>query len=83
MSAPFALRDADAEFESNAIRPGSYGIAQTDPGEWWDLTSADCDDGSPVNSVQLDPGETVTWKGRRFRPILFSRSLTNEHLLLE
>ncbi len=50
--------------EFDEIAPGGgYSIAETDmPGAdgWWDLSSAACDDGSPVTNVSVSPGETIT-----------------------
>jgi uncharacterized repeat protein (TIGR01451 family) len=43
--------------ESGFVRPGTgYAAAET----VWDQTSATCDDGSPVDDIDLSPGETVT-----------------------
>jgi len=41
------------------IAPGTYTVAET-PVSGWDLTSATCSDGSPVNNIQLSAGESVT-----------------------
>jgi uncharacterized protein YbdZ (MbtH family) len=56
----FSLTDAAAPYDSGAILPGSgYKAAETVPAGW-DLTSATCDDGSPINNISVSPGETVT-----------------------
>ena len=56
----FGLRDLDTPYDSAAVRPGTYSVIQANPGVAWDLTASSCDDGSPVNAVDLAPGETVT-----------------------
>ncbi len=55
----FQLADATTPYESGAIKPGTYVVTETVP-TGWDLTSAVCSDGSPVDAIILDPGETVT-----------------------
>jgi hypothetical protein len=54
----FQLADATSPYESGAVKPGTYSVLETVPAGW-DLTSAVCSDGSPVNAIILDPGETV------------------------
>lgn len=45
---------------SGAVLPGDgYNATETVPAGW-DLTSATCDDGSPVDNIDVAPGETVT-----------------------
>src|SRR5262249_40695529 len=56
----FGLADATAPHGSGSVRPGTYAIAQSSAGAAWDLSSATCDNGSPVNAVQLVAGATVT-----------------------
>jgi hypothetical protein len=56
----FSLADQSPPYDTGFILPGSYAVAQSDPGAEWDLTSAVCDDGSPIAAVMLDPGEVVT-----------------------
>ncbi len=41
------------------LLPGAYSLSETVPAGWR-LDSAVCSDGSPVNAVQIDPGEDVT-----------------------
>jgi len=48
----------DTAFTS--LLPGTYDVAETDPTPDFDLTSATCDDGSPIDDITVDPGETVT-----------------------
>ena len=55
----FQLADATPPYESGAIKPGTYSVNETVP-QGWDLTSAVCSDGSPVDEITLDPGESVT-----------------------
>ena len=38
---------------------GTYSVAETVPDDW-DLTTATCDDGSPVDAIDVAPNETVT-----------------------
>jgi Tol biopolymer transport system component/agmatine/peptidylarginine deiminase len=56
--------DLDPQFTNtqtyNNVVPGSgYSIAETVP-SGWDLTSSTCSDGSPVASIDVTAGETVT-----------------------
>ena len=45
---------------SGAVLPGDgYNAAETVP-PGWHLTNATCDDGSPVDNIDVAPGETVT-----------------------
>ncbi len=60
ITSTFALTGGGPAFDAGAVLPGVYSIAQTDPGEAWDLQSAICDDGSPVDAVNVAPGEIVT-----------------------
>ena len=39
--------------------PGSYSVSEGEE-EGWELTSATCDDGSPIGNIDLQAGETVT-----------------------
>jgi len=54
----FSLTDVAAPYDSGWIKPGNYAVSETVPAGWV-LTSAVCSDGSPVNNIILDPGETV------------------------
>jgi hypothetical protein len=54
----FSLTDTSLA-NNQTLAPGSYSVAETVP-SGWDLTSATCDDGSPVNAIDLGAGETVT-----------------------
>ena len=60
IATPFSLAGGSPPFDSGSVRPGTYSIAQANPGAAWDQTSATCDDGSPVTAVDVAPGETVT-----------------------
>jgi hypothetical protein len=56
----FSLTDGATPHDSGAILPGSgYAADETVP-TGWDLTSATCDDGSPVSNIDVAAGETVT-----------------------
>jgi len=58
-SASFSLTDAQTPWDSGWLKPGiGYSVTETVPADW-DLTSAVCSDGSPVDDIILDPGETV------------------------
>jgi uncharacterized repeat protein (TIGR01451 family)/fimbrial isopeptide formation D2 family protein len=56
--ATFQLADATAPNDSGDLKPGTYTVAETVPADW-DLTSATCDDGSPVDGIVVSAGETV------------------------
>jgi hypothetical protein len=58
--AGFSLTDAAQPNNSGPLAPGNgYSVAETVP-DGWDQTSATCSDGSPINNISLQPGETVT-----------------------
>jgi hypothetical protein len=60
-AANFFLKDADPVNDSGPLAPGAgYSVAEVNTPTGWDLDSATCDDGSPVNNITLSPGETVT-----------------------
>jgi len=54
----FSLTDTAAPHDSGWIKLGTYAVSETVLAGWV-LTSAVCSDGSPVNNIILDPGETV------------------------
>jgi len=60
---PFSLTDAATPNDSGDLLPSSegglYSVSESAVAGW-ELTSASCDDGSPVNAIDLGPGETVT-----------------------
>ena len=56
---PFKLSDTSDPEESGLLEPGTYSVAES-PVAGWDMTGAVCSDGSPVNAIDLSPGETVT-----------------------
>jgi hypothetical protein len=60
VSQEFRLADPDPLHDSGRVRPGLYSVAQLYQGAGWDLTGASCDDGSSVDSIELEPGEVVT-----------------------
>lgn len=47
------------EFVVETLPPGTYTVSETVPAGW-QLDSAVCDDGSPVNAIDLAAGENVT-----------------------
>lgn len=56
--------DADGTLQRSTtfdyvIPKTGYSLSQNLP-SGWDLTSATCDDGSPVSTIDVSPGETVT-----------------------
>jgi len=54
----FSLKDGESH-DSGYVKPGAgYAAAETVP-TGWNLTSATCDDGSPVTNIDVAPGETV------------------------
>jgi Prealbumin-like fold domain len=55
----FSLKNGETKTYAG-VNPGSgYTLAETVP-TGWDLTSATCDDGSPVTNIDVSAGETVT-----------------------
>jgi hypothetical protein len=60
VAASFALAGGSPAFDTGAVRPGTYAVAQANAGAAWDLQSATCNDGSPVSAVSVAPGEIVT-----------------------
>jgi hypothetical protein len=57
----FFLKDSDTPNDSGPLLAGTYSVAEVTPlPADWELTSATCDDGSAVNAISLQPGETVT-----------------------
>jgi hypothetical protein len=56
----FSLTDASTPHSSGQVLAGSgYSAAETVPAGW-ELTSATCDDGSPVTNIDVSIDETVT-----------------------
>ncbi len=56
--ANFFLKDGESN-DSGELKPGTFSVAElTKAG--WDLDTATCDDGSPVEAISLQAGETVT-----------------------
>ena len=56
--AVFQLSDGQSN-NSGLLNVGTYSVSETVPAGWA-LTSATCDDGSPINAIDLNSGETVT-----------------------
>ncbi len=54
----FQLSDGQSN-DSGDIDPGTYEVSESVP-DGWALSSAECDDGSPVEAISLQAGETVT-----------------------
>lgn len=54
----FVLSDGE-QHDSGPLVAGTYDVSETVPAGW-DLTSATCDDGSPVTAIDLAAEETVT-----------------------
>ncbi|MGH3132147.1 MAG: prealbumin-like fold domain-containing protein [Gaiellaceae bacterium] len=54
----FSLTDGQ-QSGSGDLDPGTYSVSENVPAGW-DLESAVCSDGSPVNAIALAAGETVT-----------------------
>jgi uncharacterized repeat protein (TIGR01451 family) len=57
--ANFNLTDGQQN-NSGFLAPGTYSVAEVNIPAGWDLTSAVCSDGSPVNAINLALDETVT-----------------------
>jgi hypothetical protein len=55
----FSLKNGDQQTFSNVVPGSGYSVAETVP-SGWNLTSATCDDGSPVSNIDVSAGETVT-----------------------
>ena len=55
----FFLTDGQSN-DSGFLVAGTYGVAEVNIPPLWDLISKTCDDGSAVNAISLQPGETVT-----------------------
>ncbi|MGV6852311.1 MAG: prealbumin-like fold domain-containing protein [bacterium] len=50
---------SDGGSDSTTVAAGVYAVSETVPANW-SQTSANCDDGSPVNAINVAAGETVT-----------------------
>src|ERR671924_1710059 len=55
----FSLKNGQQQTFSNVVPGSGYSAAETVP-SGWNLTSATCDDGSPVTNIDVGAGETVT-----------------------
>jgi uncharacterized repeat protein (TIGR01451 family) len=54
----FSLTDGQQN-DSGPLAPGAYSVSESVPAGW-DLKSAVCSDGSPINAIAVAPDETVT-----------------------
>ena len=57
--ANFTLTDAQTPNDSGDLKPGTYSVVELAKAGW-DLSTATCSDGSPVEAISLQAGETVT-----------------------
>jgi hypothetical protein len=55
----FSLKNGEQN-DSGPLSPGTYSVSENAPPNGFELTSATCDDGSPVNAISLGNNETVT-----------------------
>ena len=55
----FSLKNGQSNTTENVLAGSGYNAAETVPANWT-LTSATCDDGSPVNNIDVSVDETVT-----------------------
>lgn len=55
----FNLIDGQS-FNSGLLNPGIYTVTEVALPTGWDIISATCSDGSPVNAISLQAGETIT-----------------------
>jgi uncharacterized repeat protein (TIGR01451 family) len=56
----FSLGDGDSRSFGNLLPTDGYNVDETTIPSGWSLTTATCDDGSPVSNIDVAPGETVT-----------------------
>ncbi len=54
----FSLSDGQT-YPSDWLIAGIYSVSETIP-QGWDLTNTICSDGSPINAINLQPGEIIT-----------------------
>ncbi|MBC2698233.1 MAG: hypothetical protein HF974_07855, partial [ANME-2 cluster archaeon] len=73
----FSLTDQNAPFESDGLESGIYNVTELLP-EYWELTSATCDDGSDPNAIDLGSGEIVTCTFTNTKVFVPDPSLTIE-----
>ena len=55
----FSLKNGGSRTYQNVPAKSGYSVAETVPTNW-QLTSATCDDGSPVSNIDVSPNEVVT-----------------------
>jgi uncharacterized repeat protein (TIGR01451 family) len=55
----FSLTDASPPFDSGQVKPGTYSVSEAAVAGWVQ-TGASCDNGSPLNQIVVNPGQTVT-----------------------
>ncbi|HEX6701903.1 MAG TPA: hypothetical protein VF101_14345 [Gaiellaceae bacterium] len=73
----FSLANGGQQTYSNLLPGNGYSVAETVP-SGWDLTSATCDDGSPVSKIDVSAGETVTCTfTNRLRGKIIIKKVTN------
>ncbi|MCP4542822.1 MAG: hypothetical protein GY832_37345 [Chloroflexi bacterium] len=56
----FFLSDDETNVSTGIVPFDGYSVSEIDVPAGWTLTSATCDDGSPPDHIDLNPGETVT-----------------------
>lgn len=74
----FSLKNGEMQMFNNVPVGSGYSISET-VSSGWDLTSATCDDGSPVTNINLSAGETVicTFTNTAKPPITATKEATN------
>lgn len=56
----FLLQDNGTPHNSGYLTPGIYSVSEINISANWELTLATCDDGSPINAINLSVGEIIT-----------------------
>ena len=56
----FFLEDNSASYNSGDLASGIYSLSEVNLPANWELTSVTCDDGSPINAIDLSVDEIVT-----------------------
>ncbi len=60
------------------LDPGVYNVAEIIP-DGWDLTDSTCDDGSPVNAIDISQDEFVTCTFKNVEDICVDKTKEEEH----